>query len=169
MIFETVVVPIDRSRLSRQAVPAAAAIAAAGPAKIRLVIVAHNDGELASSYDRAHEAAGLLPPELTSTVDVFGDGDPAGVLLDIAADARNVLCFGSHDHTRLVCDLLGSVGSRVMEQTSHPFILVGPNGSAPAATELARLEVASLLDGGDQSFVVEVAGGPRQGHDHPRW
>ena len=142
-MFETVVVPIDGSGLSHQALPAAAAIAAAGEAKVRLVAVAHNDGELAWMYQRAEEAAKLLPAEMTPVVDVFVDGDPVGVLLQIASDVSNVLCFGTHDRMSVAAELLGSVGSRVVERASHPFVIVGPNGSSGSL----GTDVVVALDG----------------------
>jgi nucleotide-binding universal stress UspA family protein len=143
MTFETVVVPIDGSTLSRRAVPAAAAIAAGGRADVRLVSVAHNDGELAWSYDQVHEAAELLPSDMTSRVDVLVDGDPAGVLLDIAEDPSNVLCFGTHDHHWLATELLGRVGSRIVERASHPFLVVGGDGVPPVPKD----DVVVAIDG----------------------
>ncbi|HKA02823.1 MAG TPA: universal stress protein [Acidimicrobiales bacterium] len=131
MTVQTVVVPIDGSTLSLRAVPAAAAVAAAGQAKVRLVTVAHNDGELAWAYDQVHAAAEQLPANITSAADVLVDGDPVGVLLDIADDPDNVLCFSTHDRPWLASELLGRIGSRVVDRASHPFLVVAANGSAP--------------------------------------
>jgi nucleotide-binding universal stress UspA family protein len=97
MTPHTLVVPIDGSTLALRAVPAAAAIAAAGQAKVRLLTVAHNDGELAWTYDQVHAAAEQVPADMTSAVDVVVDGDPVGVLLAPASEPGNVLCFSTHD------------------------------------------------------------------------
>jgi hypothetical protein len=64
MTLDTVVVPIDGSTLSRRAVPAATSVAAASQAKVRLVTVAHNDGELAWAYDQVHAAAELVTADM---------------------------------------------------------------------------------------------------------
>jgi nucleotide-binding universal stress UspA family protein len=152
--FETVVVPIDGSTMSKRALPAAAAIATAGRAALRLVAVAQSDRELASLEARAGEAALSLPAAVATTIDVVVDDDPAGALLGIAGDADNVLCFASHGHTEVVAELLSSVGSTLMDQTSHPFVVVGPNGVAPVADG----DVVVALDGSDQPDLVLQAG-----------
>jgi nucleotide-binding universal stress UspA family protein len=143
MIVQTIVVPVDGSTLALRAVPAAVAVAAAAQAKVRLLSVAHNDGELAWVYDQAHAAAGLLPAEMTAAVDVVVDGDPVNVLLDAADDPVNVLCFSTHDQPWIASELLGRVGSRVVERASHPFLVVAPNGSAPVPGD----DIVVALDG----------------------
>jgi nucleotide-binding universal stress UspA family protein len=143
MTVQTVVVPIDGSTLSLRAVPTAAAVAVAGQAKVRLVTVAHNDGELAWAYDQVHAAAELLPADMTSAADVLVDGDPVGVLLEIADDPENVLCFSTHDHPWMASELLGRIGSRVVDRASHPFLVVAADGNAPTAGG----DVVVALDG----------------------
>jgi nucleotide-binding universal stress UspA family protein len=143
MTFQTIVVPVDGSTLALRAVPAAAGLAAAAQAKVRLLSVAHNDGELAWAYDQAHAAARLLPAEITAAVDVVVDGDPVSVLLDTAADTANVLCFSTHDQPWIASELLGRVGSRVVERASHPFLVVAPNGSPPVPGD----DIVVALDG----------------------
>jgi nucleotide-binding universal stress UspA family protein len=143
MIVQTIVVPVDGSTLALRAVPAAAAVAAAGQAKVRLLSVAHNDGELAWAYDQVHAAASELPAEMTSAVDVVVDGDPVRVLLDAADDPGNVLCFATHDQPWMAAELLGRIGSRVVQQASHPFLVVAANGSAP----VEGADVVVALDG----------------------
>ncbi len=129
---QTIVVPIDGSTLALRAVPAAVATATAVEAKVRLLAVAHNDGELAWAYDHVHAAAGLVPADMTSAVDVVVDGDPVRVLLDTAAEPGNVLCFSSHDEPWMTSELLGRVGSRVVQRATHPFLVVAAEGSPPA-------------------------------------
>jgi nucleotide-binding universal stress UspA family protein len=144
-MFKTVVVPIDGSALSRLALPVAAAIAAAGHAGLRLVGIAGEDSELEPRRDDLREASRSVPTMASAELDVMLDPDPVSTLLDIANDADNVLCFGSHDHTHPVAALLGSVGSKVAERTAHPFVIVGPIGT-PAGT---GKELVVALDGGD--------------------
>jgi len=143
MTLQTIVVPIDGSTLASRAVPAAAAIAAVGHAKVRLLTVARNDGELAWAYDQVHAAADVLPADMTSAVDVVVDGDPVNVLLDTAADPGNVLCFSTHDQPWMASELLGRVGSRVVERASHPFLVVAADGSPPEPGG----DVVAALDG----------------------
>jgi nucleotide-binding universal stress UspA family protein len=144
-MFKTVVVPIDGSALSRLALPVAAAIAAAGHAGLRLVGIAGDDSELDPRRHDVREASRSVPATASAELDVIVDPDPVGALLDIANDAGNVLCFGSHDHTHPVAALLGSVGSKVAERTAPPFVIVGPNGT-PA---VSGKELVVALDGGD--------------------
>jgi nucleotide-binding universal stress UspA family protein len=146
-MFQTVVVPIDGSTRSRLALPAAAAIAAAGNAGLRLVAVARHDGEFESSRDRLREAADSLPATAPTALDVELGDDPVAVLLDLASDPANVLCFESQVHTHPVAELLGSVGSRLVEQTSYAFIIVGPNGPSNATGS----DVVVALDGRDDA------------------
>jgi nucleotide-binding universal stress UspA family protein len=145
MMFKTVVVPIDGSALSRQAVPVAAEVAAAGRAALRLVAVARDDGEREAHLQQLRDVAASLGAPTGPDLDVVVDPDPVRALLEIAADATNVLCFGSHDHTHPVAELLGSVGSKVAERSAHPFVIIGPNG-APATP---GGDVVVALDGGD--------------------
>jgi nucleotide-binding universal stress UspA family protein len=145
MTFQTIVVPVDGSTLALRAVPAAAAVAAAAHAKVRLLSVAHNDGELAWAYDQVHAAAGLLPAEMTSAVDVMVDGDPVRVLLDTAAEPGNVLCFSTHDQPWMASELLGRIGSGVVQRASHPFLVVASNVSRPVPGD----DVVVALDGVD--------------------
>src|SRR5262249_41933048 len=73
-----------------------------------------------------------LPADMTSAVDVVIDGDPVNVLLDTAAAPGNVLCFSTHDQPWMASELLGRVGSRVVERASLPFLVVAAEGSPPA-------------------------------------
>jgi nucleotide-binding universal stress UspA family protein len=143
LTLQTIVVPVDGSTLAERAVPAAAAIAAAAEVKVRLVSVAHNDGELAWAYDQVHAAAALVPADMTSAVDVVVDGDPVRVLLDTAVEPGNVLCFSTHDEPWTAAEVLGRVGSRVVHQASHPFLVVAA-GNTPS---LPGGDVVVALDG----------------------
>jgi len=143
MTFQTIVVPVDGSTLALRAVPAAATLAAAAHAKVRLLSVAHNDGELAWAYDQAQTAAGRLPAEMTSAVDVFVDGGPVRVLLDTGAEPGNVLCFSTHDQPWMASELLGRVGSRVVQRAAHPFLVIAPNSTPTVPSD----DVVVALDG----------------------
>jgi nucleotide-binding universal stress UspA family protein len=144
-MFKTIVVPIDGSALSRQALPVAAVLAATGHAGLRLVAVARDDSELEPGRRHLDEAANTLPDTIATDLDVILEADPVGALLNIAGDVATVLCFGSHDHSHPVAELLGSVGSKVAERAIHPFVIVGPNGAQEASGD----DVVVALDGRD--------------------
>jgi hypothetical protein len=80
MELQTIVVPIDGSTPSLRAVPVTGA---ASYTKVRLVTLTNNDAELAWDY-QVHAAAELVPADTLTGADVLVDGDPVGVLLDIA-------------------------------------------------------------------------------------
>jgi nucleotide-binding universal stress UspA family protein len=143
MEFQTVVVPIDGSTVSRHAVPAAAAVAAAGEAKVRLVAVAHDEAEVGWRYDQLHGEAELMPSDVTCSVDVVVDSEPVDVLLDIARDPSNVLCLGVHDAPWLAAIHPGRVASHLAVRTSRPFLVVAAGGQPPARDA----DVVAALDG----------------------
>jgi nucleotide-binding universal stress UspA family protein len=139
----TIVVPIDGSELSVRAVAPAVAIAEAVEARIRLVTVVADEGELAAGHERLDEGARLVPPSMHPALDVLIDEDPVRTLLGIAAEPGAILCFASHDRTRLSADLLHSIGSHVAARASVPYILVGSHVSPPPAVR----DVVVALDG----------------------
>ena len=142
-MFEMLVVSLDGSELSTRAVPIAGAIARAARAGVRVVGIPHNDGELAWMHEHVHDAARLLTAAQPPEVDVFVDGDPAGALLKLADDPRNMLCFASHDHAKPVAAVLHSVGSHLIQHATHPFLVVGKN----ADVETLANDVVVALDG----------------------
>jgi len=154
MTLQTIVVPVDGSTLAVRAVGAAATVAASVQAKVRLLSVAHNESELAWAYDQVQSAAELLPSEMTSAIDVVVDGDPVRVLLDTAAEPGNVLCFSTHDDPWMASERLGRIGARVVQRTSHPFLVVAANGTTPVPGG----DVVVALDGvADPDLVLSTA------------
>ena len=75
------------------------------------------------------------------------DPDPVRVLLDIAAEERNVLCLASHDRPHPVAELTHAVGSQVIERAVRPLVVVGPN----ASTAWLGTDVVVALDGVDNA------------------
>ena len=126
-MLETLVVPLDGSELATRAVAAADAIAAAADAGISLVGVASDDGSAGSVRDHLRDATGMISGDRLQDVDVLVGDDPATMLLQLATDSNTVLCLASHDHTKPVATLIHAVGSHVIERTTQPIVVVGPN------------------------------------------
>lgn len=134
----------DGSAESRQALDLATKLARAASAELRVLGVhsAPAFGHMSASgafktesinqalrrrLQEEVEAAGRgLPEDVQSTASVV-DGDPAQALV-AQSDEMDLLVLGSRGYGPLRSVLLGSVSSRVVEQTSCP-VLVVPRGS----------------------------------------
>jgi nucleotide-binding universal stress UspA family protein len=126
-VLETLVVPLDGSDLAIRAVAAADAIAGASGAAISLVGVARDDGDAGSVRDHLRDAEAMITRDRVHDVDVLVGDDPATMLLQLATDSSIVLCLASHDHTKPVATLIHAVGSHIIERTTQPLVVVGPN------------------------------------------
>jgi len=142
-MFDTIVVPIDGTAFSLQALPSAASIASAARATVRVVTVVRDEGQRASGAETVQAAAKLLPQAVASPPDVLIHTDPFAALLDLARVADNVLCFATHDRNRLASRLMGSVGSGLIQRSPDSFIVVGPHGASVAQGR----EVVVAVDG----------------------
>lgn len=139
-----VVVGVDGSEQSKQALRWATRIA--GPAGARIEVVAAWD--FPAAYGWGAPTSGWSPAEdtqkeLTSTVDdVFGAQRPAGlelvvrqggaakVLLEQAQDAL-MLIVGSRGHGGFTGLLLGAVSANVAEHASCPVLVVHGESDTP--------------------------------------
>jgi nucleotide-binding universal stress UspA family protein len=145
-MLQTIVVALDGSAFSARAVPAAMAVGRAGKASLRLVGIARSDAETGPLRRHLEGAAQLVaadgrPPE----VDVILNNDPAGVLLDIAAEPGTILCFASHDHLPVATSMMHHVGSTLIERANRPFIVVGADHDP--AIPLASHDIVVAVDG----------------------
>jgi hypothetical protein len=143
MTPDTIVVPIDESTPTAQVLPVLAGIAERTRAKVRLLAIAHDDGEQAWAYEAVHAAADQLSVG-GAAADVVIDSDPAGVLLVIAAESGTVLCLSARDRPWEGGSILGRIGARVTERATQPFLLVAESGAPP----VAEGDVVVALDGG---------------------
>jgi nucleotide-binding universal stress UspA family protein len=159
VMFTSLVVPVDGSELAAKAVPVAVALAGANHATVRLVGISRDDGEFASMYDHVHAAAAQAGVSPVPEADVIVDPDPTSVLLAIAAQEGNVLCFASHDRMSVAAKVMHSVGSALIVRLQHPFVVVG----AHTALDSSATDVVVALDGGDdpQPLLVTAAGWAR--------
>jgi nucleotide-binding universal stress UspA family protein len=148
---ETLVVPVDGSRLSRSAA------AVAGPLACRLDAELH----LLSAVPTADEADGRLSELATIDVpcgrvgrSVAVDPDPAGVIHE-AVDRRPgaVACMATHGRGRSAA-LVGSVATRVVARSRHPVLLVCPLVDRRPAGDGV---LACVDDGPDAALVVSWA------------
>jgi nucleotide-binding universal stress UspA family protein len=142
-MFTTIVVPLDGSDFAAGAIPIAAAFARRSGTEVRVVGIARDDSELDWVYERVHTSVPMLGHDRDPAIDVMVDPDPVAMLLDLAADNGNVLCFASHDRMAIAAELMHSVGSALITQARRPFVVVG-NGVVP--NDVAD-DVVVALDG----------------------
>jgi nucleotide-binding universal stress UspA family protein len=141
-MFRHIVIAIDGSEFASHALPSGVRLAAAAGASVRVLGVAPSDAELAWTYDHVvSDARGAGVDE--ADVNVVVDPDPTKTLLGVVVDDENVLCLASHLHVKPVAALMHSVGSRVIERSPRPVVVVGPN----ASTEGLGSDVVVALDG----------------------
>ncbi len=141
-MIHNVVVPLDGSAYSERALPVGNALAHAADAKVTVLGVAPSGAEHAWFYDRVTDAAtraGVGP----AAIDVRVDPDPVLVLLEVASDHHNVLCLATHDRMRPATKVRHAVGSRVLDRSRHPLVVVGPH----ASTDGRGTDVVVALDG----------------------
>jgi hypothetical protein len=141
-MFHHLVVPLDGSEFAASALPVGRELAASAGASVRVLGVARTDAELAWTYDHVVADARRAGIDVAD-VDVRVDPDPTALLLAVAADERNILCLASHLRPKPAAALMHSVGSRVIEATSRPVVVVGRNASA----ESGGSDVVVALDG----------------------
>jgi len=141
-MFRHLVVPLDGSEFAAGALPLGRELAASAGASVRVLGVARTDAELAWTYDHVVADARRAGVDVAD-VDVRVDPDPTAMLVAIAGDERNVLCLASHLRSKPAAALMHSVGSRVIERTSNPVVVIGRN----ASTASAGSDVVVALDG----------------------
>ena len=123
----TMVVPLDGSAFAERAIRPACSIAARlEQARVLLVSCAPDDIDAAQREldDRARLYSEVVDIETR----IVGHGDPAEVLLAIAAtEPDGVLCMATRGKGAIRAKVLGSVSTKVVCGSMQPFILVGPN------------------------------------------
>jgi nucleotide-binding universal stress UspA family protein len=142
-MFTTIVVPLDGSDFAAGAIPIASSLAYRTGSGIRFVGIARDDSELDWVYEHVHTAVQELGHGLEPAIDVIVDPDPVAVLLGIAADNGNILCFASHDRRPVAARLMHSVGSELVARSQHPIVVVGNDVTPNAEGQ----DVVVALDG----------------------
>ena len=121
------VVPLDGSAFAERAIRPACSIAARlEQARVLLVSCAPDDVDAAQHEldDRAQLYSEVVDIETR----IVGNGDPAEVLLAIAAtEPDGMLCMATRGKGALRAAVLGSVSTKVVCRSTQPLILVGPH------------------------------------------
>lgn len=138
--FEMIVVPIDFSKASRQALELAWDLAIeAGPAQVILVHACFVPVEIealvgSAAYEAVEDVDTHAGQELDQLVSELKDagvacervsvrGSPEQVILDVAESKRaDLIVMGTHGRTGLGHLLLGSVAERVVRHASCPVM-----------------------------------------------
>jgi nucleotide-binding universal stress UspA family protein len=153
-MLRTIVVPLDGSDFANRALPVANAIAQFGHVPIRIVGVARADDQLAWIFDHVHAAARSVTNGSLPKVDIVVDPDPATLMLGVADDPGNLLCFASHDRPRFAAKVMHSVGSELMARATRPFVVVGEGA---ARNDRARDVVVAVDGRGDPEPLLAAA------------
>jgi nucleotide-binding universal stress UspA family protein len=153
----TMVVPLDGSAFAERAIRPACSIAARlEQARVLLVSCAPDDVDAAQR--ELDDRARLYSEVVDIDTRIVGDGDPAEVLLAIAAtEPDGMLCMATRGKGALRAAVLGSVSTKIVCRSSQPLILVGPQcRTSLLPAERGRLLVCS--DGSELSdSIVPVA------------
>ena len=148
-MFENLVVPVDLSTVSLEAIPIATRMAAAVDGRVTVMhVVDHIDRELLARdiLDRAVERLGPQPTDVD--VLVCTDQSVSDRLTRHVEDhPGSMLLLRSHGHGRSAA-ILGTTVDELLRAMFGPLIVIGPNATASAGT----------LDG---TYVVPLDGSAR--------
>ena len=127
--ISNVLVPLDGSELSLQAVPTARALAERFGARLHSVtVVADIDADRA----RALASAALDVPLGDERVTVVDDPDPAEAIASHAETLEHcVVCLATQGRGRLGGSLVGSVARSVLQRVDEPVVALGPSADNP--------------------------------------
>lgn len=175
--FRSIVVPLDGSPFAEQAIPAAAAIAGAAGAKVRLVLVHRlppppNDPETAKLYVSVELAVRKSEREyLRSIARRLKDGGvqasalmlegPAGPTLVhwIGGSAADLVVMTTHGRGALGRATYGSVADQLVRSLKVPVLLLRPETAGRAGKDTAWV-AREIVVGLDGSRAAEAALGP---------
>ncbi|MGI8688854.1 MAG: universal stress protein [Thermomicrobiales bacterium] len=164
-MFQSILVPLDGSRIAAQALPYAMALAQARAADITLLGVVAPPGSrdvgmprvarreadertmaTTTAYLRSM-AATVRARGLTAAITVR-HGDPAAAIIDCAADdARTLIVMSTHGRTGWERLRLGSIAQHVLRHATVPVMLVRAQERGAAEVTGAIGEVTVTLDG----------------------
>src|SRR6185295_12026912 len=118
---KNVLVPLDGSELSLQAMPTARVLAERLGADLHTVTVADREDD--AERARALASAALGVPLDSSRVSVVTDGDPSDVIARRAETLGScVVCMATHGRGRLGGALIGSVARSVLQRSGDPVV-----------------------------------------------
>lgn len=155
-----VLVPLDGSEFSLQAMPTARVLAKRLGADMQAVSVAGAD-----DADRVRVLASTaLDVDVTDErIFVVGDGEPADVIARRARELGTcVVCMSTQGRGRLSGAIIGSVARSVLERSEGPIVALGPMADNPGWTPrpwnwpepLSVSRLVACVDGSDTSEQV---------------
>lgn len=138
-----VLVPIDDTSRSREAICVATTIARALDVPVQLVTVLSPGSEALESRIEM-EALGAVIGDRARPPLVLRSNDVACALVEESAREHAMLCMSTHARGALGALVLGSTTAHVAARSKAPFVLVGPHASA--TDRLETIVVASPPD-----------------------
>lgn len=151
-MFQHLVVPVDFSKASFDAVPIAARMAAAVDGHVEVVTVVDRLADVAVARDSmqlAIERLGPLPLEPVQHV-LASHTVVGAITRHIEASDGGMLLMSSHGHGRSAA-VLGSTSDEILRATFGPVIMVGPHVSDTAGelggTYVVPLDGSNRADG----------------------
>lgn len=153
-MLNTIVVPLDGSRLSERALPVAAALAQSSQARLILVRAARGDSD-AAQFDAIQEAQDYLeviarqlswqgaPVEVSVLTEA-----PADAILDVAElHQADLIVMSTHGRSGLRRWVYGSVAEAVLNHSHVPVWLVRAEGNVLPDSHGAERRLLAPLDG----------------------
>jgi len=156
-----VLVPIDGSELSLQALPTARALAERLGATVHAVSVASGEDDAARLGALSAAALGVPPGDDRALV--VPGRDPAEAIARRAEELGScVVCLATHGRGRFSGAILGSVARSVLQRMREPVVVLGPSADNPGWTPrprswlppLAVPRMVACVDGSETSEQV---------------
>jgi nucleotide-binding universal stress UspA family protein len=157
-VLDNVLVPLDRSPESEEALVIGAALADKAGASLRAVICISAGSDRLDHESYVEELCERTGTDTDLVEIIEGDDVPATISAAAAEQPGTVVCMRTHARGRIAQLVLGSVSEAVVRSGSCPVLLVGPQVETTPSFD--RLQVC--LDGSPASeailpFAVEWA------------
>jgi nucleotide-binding universal stress UspA family protein len=130
-MYQSVLVPLDRSARAEGALDTAAAFACASGADLRLLAVAGSGVDAAAdeTWLGSLAASRKLPP--TAATVVRHDSVADAILRAQDMEPDTLLCMATHARSGPSEVVLGSVAAEVVRRNRKPMLLLGPHATCP--------------------------------------
>lgn len=147
----TIVVPLDGSVFAERAIRSACSLASRLE-QARVLLVSCGPDDIDAAQHELDDRASLYSEVVGIETRVVGSGDPAQVMLAIAATEPDaMICMATHGKGGIRAAVLGSVSAEIVRRTTQPLVLVGPN----CRTTLLRKERGRMLVCSDGSSLSD--------------
>src|SRR5918994_2779457 len=149
-----IVGPVAGSPFAKRPLPVATWVARALETPIHLVEVVARP---AGTEPAIHYLDGLARRYAAPSWDVAPGDDPAGAIIAATdADPPSIVCLATHGRDRSAT-ILGSVATRLLDRTTKPVMLVGPEARPPCAGDSPLVVAVDGVDEADDAALVRVA------------